>query len=265
MAEKVSDIIAANPTLADRAVGYLGHEMLIEQANRERIVEHAVEDLRSDPPGEDPGREIEDDWLHTFMKEASTKSAPEMQVLFGKILSGEISSPGTFSLKAVRTLSMMSMKTLRHFKTLCNLSASFEGRALVISYWGNASQNSLVMHGLYFALLNELNENDLVHSDYNISYSWKPFAEGRIPFSYASETVWLQTKDANKLDFLSKVRGVVFTTVGRELRRIISMQPDPSYTRELIKYFEARGCELFKSTSKREDGALVGRPYRDLI
>jgi Protein of unknown function (DUF2806) len=265
MAAKVPDMIAGDEALSMRAVAYLGHEMLVEQANRERIVEHAVEDLRSAPPKEDPKREIDDDWLHTFMKDASTKSAPEMQLLFGKVLSGEIKRPGTFSMKAVRVLSMLSPVTARQFEKLCNLSVSFLNRAQVISYAGQAGQNSLAKHGLSFDVLNNLNENDLIYSDYNAWFDWHALAEVRMPFSYANEIVWIEKKDKSKLNRLSKVHGITFSEIGKELRLIVSMQSDSSYTSELTKYFEKSGCDLMKMIGRREGGALIGRPYRDLL
>jgi hypothetical protein len=265
MVVKVADMIAADEAFARRAVAYLGHEMIAEQANRERVLGHAVADLRSAPPQEDPGREIDDDWLHAFMKEASIKSAPEMQLLFGKILSGEIKRPGTFSPKAVSTLGLMNQTTAQQFEQLCYMSISIEsGVVKVVAYSGDAGQNSLAKHKLDFTALNDLNENCLVYSDFNSWHNLKSLAQFGEPFEYANDTVWLQTKDVTKLDGLSKVHGVTFSRVGAELKQIVSARPDPSYTSELIKYFEDRGCALIKATGRKEDGHLVGRPYRDL-
>ena len=247
-----------------RAVAYVGHEMIAEQANREGVLQHAIEDLRSAPPEEDPGSEIDDDWLHAFIKEASTKSAPDMQLLFGKILSGEIKRPGTFSLRAVRTLSMMSQTTAKQFEKFCNLSIAAANFVMVIAL------KAQLKYELDFETLSNLNENDLIYGDFNIPLDFAPLLVPRMgrpaetdPFEYAGETVWLHATDVTKIDALRQVNSAMFSRTGIELRRIVSMQPDPSYTLELIEYFDTRGCDLMKATGRNEDGHLIGRRYRD--
>jgi hypothetical protein len=263
MAKKVPDLIAADEALLRRAVAHLGHKMIAEQVNSEQVLRHAIEDLRSAPPQEDPGREIDDDWLHSFMNEASTKSAPEMQLLFGKILSGEIKQPGTFSLKAVRTLSMMSQTTAKQFEQLCNVSIAFGGTLMVISHSGDAGKNALAGCGLNFDVLSNLNENDLIYSDFNIKFRAKVISDGAW-FDYAGETVCLQTTDVDKRNALHW-NGVMLSKIGIELRQIVSMQPDPSYTLHLVNYFEGIGYDLIKATGRLDDGWLTVKRYRDLF
>jgi hypothetical protein len=187
-----------------------------------------------------------------------------MRLLFGKILSGEIRTPGSFSLKAVRTLGMINKTTAEEFERLCNVSMVIGNQARVISYSGSAGQNSLKDHGLGFIVLSDLNENDLIYGDFNTKTDCKILVESRIPFEYASQTVWLEKIDERKIDGLSKVRGIVFSKIGTELRQIVSLRADSNYTLKLIKYFQDRGCELIKAVTKREDGSLFGKPYRDL-
>ena len=122
MAKKVPGMIEADERLAARAVNFIGHEMIREEAIRERIANHAVEDLRSDPPRDDSKDVIDDDWLSSFMKDASTKSNEEMQLLFGRILAGEIRKPGSFSLRSVRTLALINKTAANIFEILCNTS-----------------------------------------------------------------------------------------------------------------------------------------------
>jgi hypothetical protein len=257
MAKKVPDMIAAHPALANRAVAFLGHEMLVEQANRERILEHAIEDLRSAPPREHSAREIDDDWLHAFVKEASIKSAPEMRLLFGRILSGEIKTPGSFSLKTIRVLSMMNQATAQQFEMLCNRSVVIGEHTMMIS----DPTISLLYHDLTADILNNLNDNDLIHSDFEGRRRWK-LKIGEL-FDYAGNAVWLDAKLGNET--MGKIGCILFSTAGKELRQIVFMQPDPDYTSALVSYFEAQGCDLMKATGRRGDGTLTGKPYRDLI
>lgn len=64
--------------------------------------------------------EISEDWLNVFEREASTKSSDEMQLLWGKILAGEIKKPNTYSL---RTLDLLKSITPIEAETFCKIGA----------------------------------------------------------------------------------------------------------------------------------------------
>jgi hypothetical protein len=79
--------------------------------NRAAIVKVAVDDIsgrNSDGGAEDAKREIDDDWLNLFARLAEDKSSEELKGLFGRILAGEIRSPGAFSLRTIQFLSTLS-------------------------------------------------------------------------------------------------------------------------------------------------------------
>lgn len=79
--------------------------------NKAEIVKIALEDLGSKHANDDKDdatKEIEDDWLNLFARIAEDKSSDELKSLFGKILSGEIRKPGSFSLRTLQFLSTLS-------------------------------------------------------------------------------------------------------------------------------------------------------------
>ena len=88
--------------------------------NRLAATKAALEDMRVNPPGADATSEIEDDWLNLFVRLAEDKSSEELQLLFGRILSGEIKRPGSFSL---RTLLFMSTISKQEAESLTSLLA----------------------------------------------------------------------------------------------------------------------------------------------
>jgi hypothetical protein len=86
--------------------------------NRAAAMKAALEDIEASPAAADAGSEIEDDWLNLFARLSEDKSSEELQQLFGKILSGEIRRPGSFSL---RTLQLMSTITKADAEALSRL------------------------------------------------------------------------------------------------------------------------------------------------
>src|SRR5690606_27257592 len=125
-------------------------------------------------PASESQKEISDDWLNTFEKEASQKSTADMQLMFAKVLAGEIRRPETFSIKSVKLLGEMDAATAKLFVRLCSLSValvikSSPGEHIVdvrvASLSGNAAANSLQKYGLGFGQLNVLQEYGLIIPD----------------------------------------------------------------------------------------------------
>ena len=80
--------------------------------NRAGIVQVAVDEMNgaqsSRPNDADAKTEIDDDWLNMFARIAEDKSSEELKNLFGRILAGEIRSPGSFSLRTIQFLATLS-------------------------------------------------------------------------------------------------------------------------------------------------------------
>jgi hypothetical protein len=76
--------------------------------NRAATTKAALEDMDANPTTADAQAEIDDDWLNFFVRISEDKSSEELQQLFGRILSGEIRRPGSFSLRTVQLMSTIS-------------------------------------------------------------------------------------------------------------------------------------------------------------
>jgi hypothetical protein len=79
--------------------------------NRAAVVQVAVDQINNEsakPGSEDAKADVDDDWLNLFARLAEDKSSDELKGLFGRILAGEIRSPGAFSLRTIQFLSTLS-------------------------------------------------------------------------------------------------------------------------------------------------------------
>ena len=74
--------------------------------------------LQHDAQTNDAQKEIEDDWLNVFARVAEDKSSDELQILFGKILAGEIMRPGSFSLRTIQIMATISKKDAEYLSNL---------------------------------------------------------------------------------------------------------------------------------------------------
>lgn len=96
-------------SITTRALEYAFSESILKQQNRENIVKKALEDLsaKSGETSADAASEIDDDWLNIFSDLSSQKSNKDIQSLWGKILSGKIRNPSSFSIQSLQLLSSL--------------------------------------------------------------------------------------------------------------------------------------------------------------
>src|SRR6516165_8949348 len=76
--------------------------------NKAAITRVAIKQLEADPGTTDAPSEIEDDWLNFLARIAEDKSSEEVQALFGQILAGEVRKPGSFSLRTLQLMALIS-------------------------------------------------------------------------------------------------------------------------------------------------------------
>ena len=65
---------------------------------------------------------VSDDWLESFQDHAEKVSDPDGQVIWGKLLAGEINCPGKYSKRLMSVISDMSTADAQNFTALCSLS-----------------------------------------------------------------------------------------------------------------------------------------------
>ena len=258
-AAQIAQQMQTDSEYARVAVQKFGQRVLREQVNLDMISQRAASEIQDDDnsigqtPPEETDDTISDDWLNTFEAEARQKSTEEMQALFGKILAGEIRKPGTFSMRTVKILGSLDQNVATHFARLSSMCISTHFvDARVCSLGGNAGSNALQEYGLNFATLNLLNEHGLVISDYNSWWEFTPCValpgSGQqalcIPFSYQGRHWVLIPKSNRELGKKLRIEGVALTRTGRELLKIVKVEPVDNYTENLAKFLEKRGLGM---------------------
>lgn len=232
-------------------------KVIKEQLNLDQITLNAATELANNKQIENNDKEAEDiseDWLNEFENLARLKSSEDMKLVFGKILSGEIIKPGSFSIKTIKLISQLDNQAAKLFQVLCNQTASlriaenvFDAR--VISLNGNAASNSLSQFGLSFDNLNVLQEYGLIISDYNSFMPYTPCIANEqmqvgAAIHFQGKTFGLIPTDKDKFDKVLKLNGVALTKAGKELLDIIPITPADKYRDALIEFFKDKHLEL---------------------
>ncbi len=265
-AAQIAQEMKVPPEYARRAENKFAEKIIREQINLDKTSAIAANELKKEKfdssaeQSAEGGEEktISDDFLNSFEEEVRQKSSEDMQLLFGRILAGEIRKPGTYSTRTVKILGQLDQNAATLFKKLCSVCVAlvFDNRAegyvhdaRVSSLGGNAGSNALSKYGLAFGQLNILHEYGLIIPDYN---SWLDYklciVNGDlpvpIPFRH-QELHWillpLPERDKNQE---CKVSGVALSRVGRELFPIVDQDPVEDYTEELKKFFAQQNLHM---------------------
>lgn len=256
--DQISEQLRVPKEYVQRASDKFAAKVIKEQLNLDQIGLNAANDLKDKDFENADGKEIDeisDDWLSEFENYAKLKSSEDMRLIFGKLLSGEIKSPGTFSIRTIRLISQLDNKAARLFQLLCSQSVSmylgesvlFDARVVVLD--GNAGSNALSKYGLSFDNLNILQEYGLIISDYN---SWMNYApciandkmEIGATLCYGNKHYGLIPTDKEKFDKTVKLNGVALTTAGKELLKIIPLEESPNYRRDFEIFLEKKLLKL---------------------
>jgi hypothetical protein len=256
--DKISEQLSVPIEYVQKASDKFAAKVIKEQLNLDQIGLNAANDLKNDDFKNINGKEIDeisDDWLNEFENYAKLKSSEDMRLIFGKLLSGEIKSPGTFSIRTIRLISQLDNKAASLFQLLCSQSISmylgesiiFDAR--VVSLDGNAGSNSISKYGLSFDNLNILQEYGLIISDYNSWMNYAPcIANEKMEISatlcYGNKHYGLIPTDKEKFDKTVKLNGVALTKAGKELLKIIPLEESPSYRKDFEEFLEKKFLKL---------------------
>ena len=237
-------------------------------ANVAAVVEAAADEL-SDKDVSD--HEPNHDWTARFFNDIQDVSSQEMQLLWARVLSGEVQRPGSTSVQALSILRNLDQATARIFTTLCSACVSLrqDGHdfldARVPSLKGNAAHNSLKEHGLSFDILNVLNEHGLIISDYDSWYDYGicmgihlPGPEHvifRLPLSFQGHNWTLMPATERSVGGKLKLSGVALTGSGQELSRVVKLEPMKKYTQALMNFFQTKKLQMIKTDN---EGPTVG-------
>ncbi len=268
-ADQIAQQMHVDPEYARIAVKKYGQKIVREQVNLDQISEIAACQIQQEAvlPTSNPNSTTEateetppinEDWLNNFEKQASQKSTAEMQLLFGRILAGEIQKPSSFSIKAVNLLGELDSQVAALFMQFCSLCVCLKSDdvcvdARVVSFNGSAASNALQNYGLNFDQLNILQEHGLIISDYNSYFDYRMCVARKsgevgnliaFPFQYQNKEYGLLPMGERAEDQALLLHGVALSRSGKELLRIIDIQTSEDYTKALTDYFVRQNLQM---------------------
>jgi Protein of unknown function (DUF2806) len=217
--------------------------------NKAAVTRVAIEQLEADAGTTDAPSEIEDDWLNFFARLAEDKSSKELQALFGKILAGEIRKPGSFSLRTMHLMAVISRQDAADIVTFLSYVIGSD----VVPFQGDESMPGGPLDPVFTSPIAQTAQAPsaksrlttslrLVMEEFAIALSASPtevvsltahvdpMSSGYLSASHLGFMV--DNKTSNKINYI--VSGQPITKSARELIRIADLPPtDLEFMKEI--------------------------------
>lgn len=231
---RVESLIRSNPELAGRARQRLLAREIEGQLNIEAIAEQALHAL----PQQVSPEPVSQDWRRKFFLEAENVCEADMQILWGKVLAGEVTSPGTFGFRTLDTLRQLSRHEAEVFRKACGIAMSDGWIAIP----GIDINTVLTPFGLTYGDILTLRDAGLVLPGDQLSKNFRPGQS--IPEPEKCKSVLSNNRVLIEISGAAlanlQIQALIFTQAGREIQRLIETQENPDYLKALGAFLRQR-------------------------
>lgn len=202
-----------------------------KEINVSKAIIHAEEALANDSQTP-PKRTVEEDWLFTWRDYAGRVSTEDLQQLWGKILAGEVKSPGTYSIRTLDFLKGLSKDEAERISELARFV--IDGRIF------RSLNKYLEDHGISFSLLLAMQDLGMLSGveAIGLETQYKSVLPERYAISLRSngKALVVEHDDPNKV---LTIEVYLLTTVGGQLLGLGSFEPN-------LEYLRLAGKEILK-------------------
>lgn len=174
------------------------------------------------------GKQYNFDWFIRYYEASGNISDKEMQILWAKILAGEIEKPSSYSLRTLDVLKNISKEEAERFVKICNASIKSGSEKYVIP----ADHDYISKNDINYSDILMLEEIGLINSGSNVRITND--LEGNteyILYVYGSLIVRAIASEKRKLS----LRVFIFTNVGNELATLIDRESNEENFLNLCK------------------------------
>jgi len=217
-----------------------------KQLNVENVTANAVEELLSDPEVENytNNEPVDADWTTRFFETVENVSDEDMQLLWGRILAGEVKKPKSFSLKTLEILRNVSKEEAELFIQFCDYAIeTIDANTLFIPKINGFNTLSNRFSDIKYDKYLTLCEVGLINNDdtTQINYGMRK-KDGDLIFRLANKIILIKfLEDVSNGNFPI----IKFTKSGFELFRLLI----PNFNIHLIDYlatgFDNKKVEVF--------------------
>lgn len=206
------------------------------EVNIAKAVVQAEMELKDDPH-EPPTRSIDEDWLFRWRENVGEISSEQLQSLWGKLLAGELKSPGSYSLRALEFLRNLSAAEAGEIARL--------SRFVVAGVIVRSEKAILDAEGISFGFLLRMQDLGIVSGAEAtaLTGTFKSLESNRFAHYFRSHgrALFATHDDPAKTITLNIVK---LTDVGHQILRLGRFEPHDLYLRKVGERIKAQDVNV---------------------
>ena len=204
---------------------------LRKKENIDAVVNIALEDFSKSQKV--PEEKADTDWLTRFFNIVENVSDEELRNTWGKILSREIQTPGSYSLRTLSTISNLSKKEAELFASLGNYVFTSSKSKFFLK-----SHDLILGSNIQYADITLLMECGLIkeNEEMGISYEAIPDEDMRNAFAYQDLAIIIERSKGAKEVSISIYE---LTIAGAEIYKILDIKKDMSFLEKAAAIFKS--------------------------
>lgn len=221
-----------------RIIMRVAYQQAKKQSNIEQVIQHAAEDLKSEQ--EVAHEKPDSDWVTRFFDISEDISTDHMQVLWGKILAGEIKRPGSYSLRTLELLKSMNQREAELFVRAGKIAIATSDKVFI----PNQDNGKYIEEkfGLSFTDILTLREVGLlVMTDLEFGLTLAK-ENSQTVFTIGNTCIIVnRIKDTPH----QNLNVIVFTEIGKQLYQLTEQSPaDFEYVKKFAGFWRREGVEI---------------------
>ena len=214
--------ITPNSSIEERALARENAQRIRKQENLETVVSHAYNELNDDSEVSD--EPVDDYWATRFFDMAADISGEDMQIIWGKILAGEIKRPNSYSIRTLELLRSLTTQEIQALKETLPL---------------------VLIHGSDYFIIND----EEILKKYNINFDrLSMLIESNFlsPLTYVIEQIHLECGSDIPKQIFNKNHVICMSCEGEGDRKFdINIYSLTSSGKELIKLLQPEGDKQY--------------------
>lgn len=204
------------------------NRLMAQERNRQKNIDDIVVIAANQLKGarEVPKNKVSVDWATRFFNTVQDISEDEMKLIWGKLLAGEVKSPGSYSLRTLELLKNLSSDEARLFSEVSNLALRRVNEVLIIR-----RDNINEEYGFTFDNILALTDAGLIKPILNTAMVLDPTTEeGDFILEFGKYVVKAVIKDK------VTIPSYIYTNAGVQIFKFIENQePDLNYLKKVLK------------------------------
>lgn len=212
--------------LSQRAQQRMFAESIRQERNLENVISIADDELshQNDETSDTP---VDEDWITRLFNIVKDVNSEEMQYVWGRILAGEITTPGSFSIRTLEAIRNISKKEAQQFQRLLPYIVRGGGALFITS-----DDEILKKYGITFSTLLQLEECGLLYINENLKML--PVVGGSIKeIPFYSESRAIIIKSIHDEDIQLSFGIYKLTQAGTELFNVLTHTSNDDYIMDL--------------------------------